>query len=66
MTCLEFTDMAIRRMVAAGFEVVPVAVGDRVMFRTTHSVTGDLCGPAHADEMHAWAAIVADCAGVAS
>ena len=65
MTCLEFTDLAVRRLVAAGFEVVPVAIGDRMMFRTVH-VTGGCFGEAHADEMHAWAATVAHCAGVAS
>ena len=66
MTCLEFTDLAVRRLVAAGFEVVPVAVGGRMMFRTVHIVTGDLCGDAHAEEMHAWLDVVAYCAGVAS
>jgi hypothetical protein len=66
MTCLEFTDLAIRRMVAAGFEVVPVAVGDRMMFRTVHLWRGDLCQEPHDDEMHAWSATVAHCVGVAS
>jgi hypothetical protein len=31
MTCIDFTNIVIRRMVAAGFEVIPVAVGDRMM-----------------------------------
>jgi hypothetical protein len=66
MTCLEFTDLAIRRMVAAGFEVVPVAVGDRMMFRTVHRERGDLCCDARADEMSAWLDALAYCAGVAS
>jgi hypothetical protein len=62
MTCLEFTDLAIRRMVAAGFEVTPVAVGDKIMYRARRS---DLCGDPHPDEMRAWLDVVAHCAEVA-
>lgn len=65
MTCLEFTDLALRRMVAAGFEVVPVAQGHVTAYRWAHIDRG--MGAPFAEELRAWADAVAHLAsGVAS
>jgi hypothetical protein len=47
MTCLEFTDTVLQRLVAAGFEVIPAPGGYRWQF-------GAVVGAPHTEEMGAW------------